>query len=90
MTADPQPQGRTLDNLLAYLRDSPWDKSRPEVGLPFEPTTNDDYSLWGRWVENLCLAFGCTFETAARVAALFVQGVRKERTSPTHGPPRGR
>jgi hypothetical protein len=46
--------------------------------LPMKPETDAHYTRWGRWVENVCLAFGATFETAAQVAALFVQGVRRK------------
>lgn len=74
-----KPTPEQAEVFAAYLRDTPWDKSRPEIGLPPNPTTDNDYSLWGRWVENLCLAFGSTFETAARVAATFIQGIRKSR-----------
>ena len=75
--------------ILPYLEGSPGDSWHPEEDLPTElppdPRTDHEYARWGRWVENLCLSFGATFETAARVAAEFVQGVRRERRSPTEG-----
>lgn len=85
MTDKPTPE--QVAAILPYLEGSPGDSGHVAaelVGdlpnpLPLDPKTDADYTRWGRWVENVCLAFGAMYETAARVAALFVEGIRKSR-----------
>lgn len=75
MNPDPyMPTPEQAEVFATYLRSSP----SPEV-LMMQPESDKDYIAWGRWVEAVCLAFGAAFETAARVAALFVEGIRKSR-----------
>jgi hypothetical protein len=35
-------------------------------------------TAWTRWIFETCLMFGCDPATAARVAALFCDAIRKE------------
>lgn len=42
-----------------------------------EPVTLDD-AAWAEWVKDTCLLFGTTVETAYRVAAMFIEGLKHE------------